>query len=66
MTITEHLRSLPDEELVKYFDDFNMDDESGWQSVTVAITPYGSLTKTLIAREIDRRMKGGDAMTTFM
>ena len=57
MTVTEYLRSLSDDELVRNFDDFSGRDEDGWVSCTYSVTPYGTLSKTIIEREIDRRMK---------
>jgi hypothetical protein len=58
MNISDYLRSLPDAELVKQLDEFSAEDEPGWVSLSVTITPYGSLTKTLIEREISRRVSG--------
>ncbi len=55
MTITDYLHSLSDAELVKHFDEFTAEDEPGWVSLSVSVTPYGSLTKTLVEHEIDRR-----------
>jgi len=46
---------LSDDELVKHFDEFTTEDEPGWVSLSVSVTPYGSLTKTLVEHEIDRR-----------
>jgi hypothetical protein len=57
MTVTEYLRSLSDDELVKSFDDFSGHDEEGWVSCSYSVTPYGTLSKTIIEREIDRRVK---------
>ena len=59
MTVSEYLRSLSDVELVRSFDDFSGHDEDGWVSCTYSVTPYGTLSKTIIEREIDRRMKSG-------
>jgi hypothetical protein len=56
MNISEYLRGLPDAELVKQLDEFSAEEEPGWVSGTVTITPYGSLTRTLIEREISRRV----------
>lgn len=55
MTINDYLRGLSDAELVRHLDEFSEDDEPGWVSLSVSVTPYGSLTKTLVEREIDRR-----------
>lgn len=56
MTISDYLRSMSDAELVKQFDEFSGDDDPGWMSFSVSVTPYGSLTKTLVEREINRRI----------
>jgi len=56
MTIHDYLRGLSDAELVRHLDEFTADEEPGWVSLSVSVTPYGSLTKTLVEREIDRRV----------
>ena len=56
MTISDYLRSMSDAELVKQFDEFSSDEDPGWMSFSVSVTPYGSLTKTLVEREINRRI----------
>lgn len=55
MTIHDYLRGLSDADLVRHLDEFSGDEEPGWVSLSVSVTPYGSLTKTLVEREIDRR-----------
>jgi hypothetical protein len=61
MTLPEYLRSLPELELVKHYDELSAEDESGWLSFTMSVTPYGTLSKKLVEREIDRRVKSGDS-----
>jgi len=56
MTISDYLRNMSDDELVKQFDEFSTEDDAGWTSFSVSVTPYGSLTKTLVEREINRRV----------
>ena len=57
MTVSEYVRSLSDSELVEQFDWFNQADESGLMTVAcVSVTPYGSVTKTMLEREISRRV----------
>jgi hypothetical protein len=52
---------LPEFELVKHYDELSAEDESGWLSFTLSVTPYGTLSKKLVEREIDRRVKSGDS-----
>lgn len=56
MTISDYLRNMSDAELVKQFEEFSGEDDAGWTSFSVSVTPYGSLTKTLVEREINRRV----------
>jgi hypothetical protein len=56
MTITQYLKTLSDEDLVKHFEEVSPEDDEGWVSCTCSFTPFGTLTKSLIEREIDNRM----------
>ncbi len=56
MTIPEYLRTLSDEDLVKHFEEVSPQDDDGWVSCTCSFTPFGTITKTLVEREIDKRV----------
>jgi hypothetical protein len=56
MTMTEYLKTLSDADLIKHLEEVSPEDDNGWVSCTCSFTPFGTLTKTLIEREIDHRM----------
>ena len=55
MTISEYLRSMTNAELIEQFKWFHGQEDDGWSSMSACVTPFGTLTKHMIDKEMERR-----------